>query len=390
LKPLERRDRSEVMATLELRMSWGLSDRVLRELITEMGSAVDALRNRRRLRQLRAGVSRPKPGGKNASPSDVMDRADAAGLQACALGCSGYPVPVFDLPDPPAVLWTRGDQSVLGLPGVAVVGARRATESGRRVAYEIGAALAEAGLAVVSGMALGVDGAAHEGALAGGGLTIAVLGSGADRPSPVSHRRLYDRIVRSGVVASEFDPGTRAAPFHFPRRNRVIAALARAVVVVEAAEKSGALITVDHALDLGRAVHAVPGPLDRPQSVGTNGLIRDGAGMVTSVEDMVEVLLEEARPGPSGPRPDARAHPRHNEREDEAPAERGSVSPVEAESSDEVSDALRPLLIQGPWSLDDLVSASGRPVPEVSSTLLELELRGSVRVDGSRYCWVRR
>jgi len=356
------------------------------------GSAVAALRDRARLRRLLKGSTRREAtsGPAARSARHLVGRAAEAGLGALAIGSSGYPSMLLDLGDPPAVLWTRGDPTVVGLPGVAVVGARRATESGRRVAHEIGVGLAEAGLVVVSGMALGVDAAAHEGALAGGGLTIAVLGSGADRPSPTSHRRLYERIVRSGVVLSEFDPGARAAPFHFPRRNRVIAALTHAVVVVEAAERSGALITVDHALDLGRTVYAAPGPLDRPQSAGTNGLIRDGARVVTSVGALVDELGEELGQERSrAPQTSETGRLRSSGTSGTPPFvaagyERDSVRDLASEAP------LRVLLEEGPASLDELVRRSGIPVGEVGSTLLEMELRGTVRADGVLYRRVRR
>jgi DNA processing protein len=175
---------------------------------------------------------------------------------------------------------------------VTIVGSRRSTEYGRRAARELARAAVHAGWTVLSGMALGVDGAAHRGALEAGGRTVAVLGSGPDVPAPRSHARLMEEILESGAVLSEYPPGTQPRPHHFPRRNRILAALAHRLVVVEAAERSGALITAREALELGREVWAVPGSIFSPGSPGTHALIRDGAVPVVSVGEWVETLGE--------------------------------------------------------------------------------------------------
>jgi DNA processing protein len=201
-----------------------------------------------------------------------------------------YPCGLLNLADPPPLLFLRGRVELLGTPGVAVVGARRATARGRDVALRLGRALGAAGVPVVSGLARGVDGAAHHGALEAGGTTVAVLGSGAERAYPRSHERLFRGILEKGLVVSEFPPGTEPLPHHFPRRNRILAALSRAVVVVEAGRKSGALITVDHALDLGLDVYAVPGPIDVPSCEGSNRLLQDGARAIVSVEGFVREI----------------------------------------------------------------------------------------------------
>jgi len=173
-----------------------------------------------------------------------------------------------------------------GRAAVAIVGARRPTDPGLRLARRLGAFAAGSGLAVVSGMALGIDGAAHAGALDVGGVTIAVLGCGTDIAYPRSHRGLYARILEHGLVVSEYPPGTAPAPWRFPARNRLIAALAGTLVVVEARARSGALITADHALDLGRDVVAVPGAAGSSAAAGTNGLIKAGAGLVEDEVDL--------------------------------------------------------------------------------------------------------
>lgn len=214
-----------------------------------------------------------------------------------------YPERFLDLVDPPPFVDLLGDPDLLKAPAmVAVVGSRRATLYGRRIAEQLSREWASMGVVVVSGLAMGIDAATHEGALAAGGGTVAVLGSGIRRPTPRSNAGLARRIEARGLLLSEFAPDADARPFHFPRRNRLIAALAGAVVVVEASRRSGALITVDHALDLGREVFAVPGPVDREQSVGTNALIRDGARPLLDAEELVAHMgwtLPEAAPGGS-------------------------------------------------------------------------------------------
>ncbi len=196
-----------------------------------------------------------------------------------------YPERLSHLADPPPVLFARGRLELLSRPAVTIVGSRRSTAYGRRSAEALAAQMALRGITVVSGLALGIDGASHRGALEAGGDTIAVLGSGVDLIQPSSHRRLGERVAREGLLLSEFLPGEPARAYHFPRRNRILAALGGAVVVVEAAEKSGALITVEHALDLGLDVYAVPGALDAPQSRGCNLMIRQGAQVITSPEE---------------------------------------------------------------------------------------------------------
>jgi DNA processing protein len=218
---------------------------------------------------------------------EALGRAHRLGMSVVRLGVPEYPDRLKNLTDPPPVLFLRGDVGLLSRPGVAIVGSRKATSRARDVAAHLGRAVARAGTPVISGLALGVDGAAHRGALEAAGPTLAVLGRGADRPYPRSHASLFHAIVRHGLVVSEFLPGTPPLPHHFPRRNRILAALSRAVVVVEAGERSGALITVDHALDLGIDVWAVPGPIDVPACAGSNGLLADGARPLVSVPAFV-------------------------------------------------------------------------------------------------------
>jgi len=238
----------------------------------------------------------------------------------------GYPQLLLELPDPPAVLHVRGDARALGVQdGVAIVGARRATEYGLDVARGLGRDLTVAGVAVISGLAIGVDAASHAGALdafergggggAGGAVPaaapaaapVAVLAGGADLPYPRSSRWLYDRIAERGAIVSEMPPGQGIRRWGFPARNRIIAGLARATIVVEAAERSGSLITADLATDIGRAVGAVPGRVTTPVASGSNALLASGAAVIRGARDVLDLLaahgFEHALP-PEDPLPE--------------------------------------------------------------------------------------
>ena len=234
------------------------------------------------------------PAGSQSRLRDDALRAIADGERRGArflmLGDSDYPASFLELGDPPPFLFILGDLSRITQPAVAIVGTRRATSYGERVTTALSGALASAGATIVCGMARGIDAAAHRAALACGGITVAVLGTGVDVAYPVAHRSLHRAIEERGVVISEFPCGTRAAPGSFPRRNRLIAALTRMTLVIEAGEKSGALITADHATDLGRDIAAVPGQVDSPQSMGSNKLIRDGVHAVLSASDALSLV----------------------------------------------------------------------------------------------------
>ena len=206
------------------------------------------------------------------------------------LGDSSYPQLLSQICDPPPCLWTRGDRSALASIAVAVIGARAASHEGLIAAGEIACDLARAGIVVVSGMARGIDSAAHAGALDGGGKTIAVLGTGIDRVYPAENDVLAERIAANGLLLTEFPPGTHPEDWHFPRRNRIISGLSKAVVVVEAKEKSGSLITARLAADQGRDVMAVPGTIVGGRNRGANALLRDGAKLVESAVDILQEL----------------------------------------------------------------------------------------------------
>ncbi len=231
----------------------------------------------------------------SASEDRLATSLEAAGCWAVCRHDPLYPGRLRDLPAVPWVLFGRGDQAllsdlVLASGVVAIVGARRASSYGREVARSLGHELAAAGLTVLSGMAFGIDACAHRGAL-DGGRTVAVLGCGADVAYPATHRSLWRRIQESGFVLSELPPGTGAWRWSFPARNRIIAALAGMTVVVEAAERSGALLTAGFATDLGRELGAVPGPINSRTSSGPNQLIAEGAQPVRDARDVLDTLL---------------------------------------------------------------------------------------------------
>ena len=256
--------------------------------------------------------------------------------------------------DPPAELFLRGSGSedVLSHPTVSIVGARACSSYGRSVARSLARELAAAGVVVISGMARGIDGEAHRGALDADGVTIAVLGCGIDRDYPAAHAELARRVADGGLLVSEYAPGVEPAPWRFPARNRIIAGLSRATVVVEARERSGALITADFALEEGRDVLAVPGEITSALSAGTNALIALGATPVTRANDVLELFGLDAPPGTPPPLgPDAHV--------------------------------LLERLLDGPLTADELVRESGLDPGATSAALIELELAArAVHEDG--------
>ena len=228
-------------------------------------------------------------------PKRLLAGVAGAGAWACCHHDELYPESLRDLGDPPAVLFGRGDLGLLAAlergAAVTVVGSRRPSRYGRDLATELARELAASGLIVVSGMAMGIDSCAHEGALAAAGRTVAVLGTGVDVPYPPRSARLYERIVEDGLVLAELPPGTTARRWMFPARNRIMAALGGMTVVVEARERSGSLITAEMAEHLGREVGAVPGRVGSSPAAGTNGLLRDGASVIRGAGDILDSML---------------------------------------------------------------------------------------------------
>ena len=290
-----------------------------------------------------------------------------------------YPSRLAEVPDAPATLHVHGALVDADALAVAVVGSRRATPYGLEVAETLAADLAARGVTIVSGLARGIDAAAHRGALRVGGRTLAVLGSGIDVIYPPENRRLAAEIAERGALLSQFAPGTPPLPQNFPTRNQVIAALSLAVVVVEAAEKSGSLITARLAAELGREVMAVPGRITAPESRGANRLIQDGAHVAMGWEDVVGVLPERWKARVTATAGIGRAG-------DAAAAGRGAL---EGEPSGYRS--ILELLGEDPIDIDHVIERSGLGAGRVSAALLELELEGRVRqIEGKRFVRVGR
>ena len=281
-----------------------------------------------------------------------------------------YPALLREIADAPVLLHVRGRPEALSRPSLAIVGSRNPTAAGLSNARAFGHCLSEAGWTIVSGLALGIDGAAHDGSLAGGAGTVAVLGTGADVVYPARHADLAERVAADGAVVSELPLGTGPAPGLFPRRNRLIAGLSRGVIVVEAALRSGSLITARHAGDFGREVFAIPGSIHSPLARGCHALIRQGAALVESAQD---VLSELRAPSPAGaPRPGGPA----TARSPEAPGERhaDAAAPPERERSDPILDAIG----HDPVLPDTLSAELGLAAGEIAARLVVLELAGCV------------
>lgn len=278
------------------------------------------------------------------------------GIDLMTLADDDYPTSLRHIHNPPLVLYLKGERSLLDRPQLAIVGSRNASRAGLEHARAFAAALGQCGLLVTSGLALGVDGAAHSGALDGGFATIAVIGNGIDDPYPYRHRKLAERIIRDGLLVSEYPPGTDARPAHFPGRNRVISGLSRGILVVEAGLKSGSLITARLALEQGREVFAIPGSIHNPLARGCHQLIRQGAVLVETVED----ICNELETGWSAMVPE--------------PASRQTGMPEMDAREIAVLDALG----YDPRSTDELCSATGLAADQLMQSLLLLELQGLV------------
>jgi DNA processing protein len=301
-----------------------------------------------KLRDTPAAPLAEDAGRVDAGTASALDRLERIGFRA--IEASAWPR-LLTLPDPPAILFQRGIAWERGRAALAVVGARRATAYGLRVTEALAGGVARKGVAVLSGLARGIDAAAHRAALAAGGATLAVLGCGPDRAYPPEHRELQERIGRDGVVLSEYLPGTPPKPPHFPRRNRILVALADAVLVVEARKKSGTLTSAAWAADLGREVLVVPGPIDSELSEAPIELLREGATPVGCVAHVLEALGVAADAAP------------------QAPARPGFTLT-------EPEQRLLALLEGGPLDLDELVRLAGEAPSQILTRTLSLEARG--------------
>lgn len=301
-------------------------------------------------------------GTAHAAARKLVAAARPRGEQIVGWACPGYPAALLTLPDPPIALWIRGDPSVLSEPCIAIVGSRAARPAALEVATTMASDLARCGLVVVSGLARGVDAAAHRGALSTG-RTAAVLGTGLDVVYPAAHRALADEVARAGALVTEFVPGTPPRAHHFPLRNRILSGLVRAVVVVEASERSGSLITARLALEQGRDVMVVPGDVRGGANRGGHALLRDGARLVEGAAD----VLEELGWTPGSPPSDTR-------------------NPGAAFVSDD-APPLPPMLAvlhrTGGLTLDELARQVGSPASILLRDLLDFELAGLVVRDGA-------
>jgi DNA processing protein len=349
----ERRNR----LLLALASSWVIPAKTLVDLIRREGAGrVGALGVSGIIR--RFGLS-PEAGDKLVRAYERTPEIERSlhclGAAALWLGEEGYPALLARIPVPPAVLFSRGELGG-GAHMVAVVGSRRASLSGRRLAMDLAHELAASGFTVVSGLARGIDTAAHQGALRAGGRTVAVLGSGIDLVYPPENRALATEISVNGAVVSEHGPGVEPLPWHFPLRNRIISGLTMGTVVVEASPRSGALITARCALEQDRSVFAVPGKPGDPRSSGVNRLLKDGAKLVENIDDILEELypqmeldLEEESPG----------------------CGRAEIGGVEGDVMDLLSDV--------PAHVDEISGSIGLETGEVLGLLLTMEARGLVK-----------
>lgn len=272
-----------------------------------------------------------------------------------------YPKLLAEVPDGPVILYIRGSMKALKIPSIAVVGSRKFTHYGQKVAYQLSKSCSEAGLGIVSGLALGIDAVAHKAALDAGGITIGVLGCGLDRIYPASNLSLAREIIeKNGAVISEFPPGTPPMKYNFPTRNRIIAGLSLGTLVVEAAEQSGALITAYQALEYNREVFAVPGNVDSEMSKGTNLLIQKGAKLITKPEDILEEFNIEAKKTEEKSR--------------------------EILPENENEKAILEILSSGEKLVDTIVSTSKLNIISVNTALTIMEMKGTVEnIGGGRY-----
>ncbi len=369
MRPSETRklEVAELMAWLRLIRSENVGPINFRRLLELYGAAEPALEALPELAR-RAGRLRPIRIGSQEEAARELAAIEQLGGRAVALCEPDYPVPLAAIDDAPPVLFTLGDIGLLNRSCVAIVGARNASASGRRLARDLAADLGARGLVVASGLARGIDAAAHGGALGGG--TIATLAGGLDVVYPPENEALYRKIAEQGLIITEVPPGTVPTARHFPRRNRLISGVSLGVLVVEAALRSGSLITARCALEQGREVFAVPGsPLD-PRARGCNHLLRQGAVLVESAEDVVQSLAGMATPKQVRQDPGAEPAP-------PVPSD-GEVASVRRR--------IESLLGVAPVTVDEMIRQSHLSPAAVNIALMELELAGRAeRQPGNRY-----
>lgn len=366
----------QLRAWLTLAQTPGLGPRLVARVVarfgdveTALGADPSALRDLGVPEKALEALRRPNQQGQDA----LLAWAEREGAHILHRDHPAYPPLLGQIPDPPIILYVRGDPAALTDPQLAIVGSRNPSPQGAETARDLARHLAGCGLTITSGLALGVDGAAHQGALEAG-RTIAVLGTGLDRVYPASHRELARRIAAGGALVSELPPESPARPEHFPRRNRIISGLSLGTLVTEAALGSGSLITARLAVEQGREVFAVPGSIHNPLARGCHALIREGARLVECAQDILLELAPALRMLTDGPAEQAR--------------ERPGDAPIAAEPPQGDGDYRKLLAAMGqdPVAVDDLIRRTGLPAESVASMLLLLELQGRVSsCPGGRY-----
>jgi DNA processing protein len=348
---------------LRLALVPGVGNTSLLRLLTAFGSPEAVLASGRSA--LAAHLSK-------AQCDALLSEPDAAQLDAAhtwlaqpgnsllTLADEDYPKSLLEIADPPAILYCKGQRTLLGRPSLGIVGSRNATPQGMRDAEAFAQALSDAGLTIISGLALGIDTAAHNGGLAGAGSSIAIIGTGLDRIYPARNKALAHRLAESGLIVSEFPLGTPPLPGHFPRRNRLISGLSCGVLVVEAAPNSGSLITARVAAEQGREVFAIPGSIHSPLARGCHALIKQGAKLVESAADILDELAWPQRLTAPAP-------------------------PLQAQAETQ-SDPILDVLDGAPTTLDTLAQRTGLTLDALSAKLLALELDGRIAsLPGGRY-----
>jgi len=348
-------------AWLRLALAPGVGNASLLRLLTAFGSPEAVLASAHTA--LAAHLSSAQCAALLAEPDAAqLDAAHAwlgqPGNSLMTLADEDYPKSLLEIADPPALLFCKGRRALLSQPGLGIVGSRNATPQGVRDAEAFAHALSDAGLTIVSGLALGIDAAAHRGGLAGAGSSVAVIGTGLDRIYPARNKALAHQLAENGLIVSEFPLGTPPLPGHFPRRNRLISGLSRGVLVVEAAPDSGSLITARVAAEQGREVFAIPGSIHSPLARGCHALIKQGAKLVESAADILDELAWQQRLAP----PRLRVPP------------------------ETLSDPVLDALDGAPAALDTLAQRTGLTLDALSAKLLTLELDGRIAsLPGGRY-----
>jgi DNA processing protein len=360
--------REDLHCWLALRSVRGVGNTTFKRLIEALGSPEkvlasgipELLKVEGVGRSLADNIVRFKPDKKII---DEIDQIERLGISVVTLNNSAYPERLKKIYDPPPILYIKGEIKKEDENAIAIVGARNATTYGRTVTERLSSELVSYGYTIVSGMARGVDTFAHQGAMTAGGRTIAVLGSGIDIIYPPDNRELAGKIAKNGAIISEFQLGTPPERINFPKRNRIISGISAGVLVIEASNDSGSLITANAALEQGREVFAIPGNINSRNSSGTNGLIKKGAKLVENIDDILEELLPQL-----------------------ARREVGMLNKEERCNLSGEEELICKLILYEPRHIDEITFGSGLPSSRVSTILLGLELKGAVRqLDGNLY-----